>query len=92
MNADVRHLSTLFLEPSLNGGRGYFIVHSIAQEVQVHDSDSCHQAQVVLFAQDFGQNRTYFSSHVRLRFRSTAPSSKEIIYIDSVRLEGNTGV
>lgn len=88
------HLDTLFLEVSLDGGETYFIVgdwaHSVPEVPHYNDSlvgAVCYDGRVTLCPADF--RVTSFGDDVKLRFRNSANSDNDRVYIDSVLFEGH---
>jgi hypothetical protein len=92
LDESFKHMSTLFLELSLNGGRGYFIASAWSKDVYgLSQANVCYDGSVDLYASDFGRNMRTFSSEVRLRFRTNARSNEGSVYIDAIRWEGHGG-
>jgi len=84
------HMDAFFLELSLDSGRNFFIVADWAMDTTqgMTSLRTCHNGNtVVLNSNIFG--RMTFGPHVRLRFRTSADSIDDRLYVDNIRLLGN---
>jgi hypothetical protein len=89
-------LDTLFAEISVDGGSNYFIVGDWAGDVIdwaggniEYINGVCSTGKVVLSPMHL--RKSSFGDQVRLRFRNSANSDGDTVYVDKVTLEGYIG-
>jgi hypothetical protein len=87
------HLDTLFAEISVDGGTHYFIVGDWAGDVVdwaggniEYINGVCSTGKVMLSPMHLRESS--FGDQVRLRFRNSANSDGDTVYVDKVTLEG----
>lgn len=87
---DFKHMDSIFLELSLDGGQDYYIVNSWSYDVNgITQNGVCYQRSVELDARDFG-GRQNFGNQTRLRFRSSADLKGDTVFIDDIKFEGRS--
>jgi len=80
-------LDSLFVEISLNQGADFHIVGSWTRGVNGFNNEgTCYDGYLLLSPAQF--NEIGFGDKVRLRFRSSANSNTDRVYVDNIRFEG----
>jgi hypothetical protein len=82
-------LDTLFLECSLDGGTIYHIIGSWTRGLNGYtNEDICYDGSVLLSPTQF--NALGFGNNVRLRFRSSANSADDKVFVDNILFQGHS--
>jgi hypothetical protein len=90
------HLDTLFAEVSVDGGSSYFIVGDWALDVvdwaagNVSYTNGVY-SNVKVVLSPIELRELSFGDQVRLRFRNSANTNNDRVYVDNVMLEGYAG-